>query len=769
MKVSAASVGLTLLLGLGIGGLLLPAHAEAAELAAVNGAQIGSADDVTVVHIQLGSGSPTASVFRQTSPERLVIDIAGATLAEGGEAPVGGIVSRSEFSSFNDGTDNVRLTLYLTGPATYDLKNDATAIVLTLRAGQVADPLAAAAGKPAEPDGVRLSGPDNQPTGARLATLDFQQRERVSRVLLGLQDVEPQITQPERNLIAVDLPGASMPDSLKRELDTRFFYSAVDSVRAYPTRAGTRIAIRLREGAEYAVKKEGGLTVLEVQVPADQVAARDQALQRSAAAAPSTPATNGGEGLKNSTNSEVMISSSGETMDPQAKYGSGAGTRLNQSPLCYTGDVSGQTRKFTGRRMSIDLQDADIHTVFRFFADFGDINIVTSDDVAGKVTVRMKDIPWDEGLAAVLQSKSLAAQCVGNIVRVAAIDTIRAEQQTALEAKKAEDELEELQLYVAPLNYAQADELVEQVTALVSTRGSVQVDARGNQLIVRDREENVAQIRELLRHVDLPNRQVSIDARFVEANTNLTRDLGIQWGGFMDASANTGYPTGLFFPNSVGAVGGIATGGQQGVAQFYDGANSGLLADLGPSATANSALSLNFGTIPGLFNIDVRLAAAVTQGWGKIISSPRVTALDNEEATVIQGARIPYLSTSQNGTNVQFINANLELTVTPHITSDNTIFLDINLENSRPDFNITAQGQPGISTKSITTRVLVPDGDTTVLGGVYQTEEAYSSSRIPGLGDIPILGYLFRSSNKTRNQNEMLVFITPHIVPVDGD
>ena len=765
MKVSAASFGLALLLGFGVGSLLLPGLAEAAELASVSGAQIGTADDVTVVHIQVGAGSPTASVFRQTNPERLVIDIAGASLVAGGEARVGGIVSRSEFSAFNDGTENVRLTLYLTGSATYDVKNAEGAIVLTLRAGQVQDPLASAAGVSAEPDGVRLSGPDNQPTGARLATLDFQQRERVSRVLLGLQDVEPQITQPERNLIAVDLPGASMPESLKRELDTRFFYSAVDSVRAYPTRAGTRIAIRLREGAEYAVKKEGGLTLLEVQIPADQVAARETALQRSAAAAPSTPTTNGGEPRKNGTNTEVIISASGEQVDPQARYGSGGGSRLSQSPLCYAGDMGNSSRKFTGRRMSIDLQDADIHTVFRFFADFGDINVVTSDDVAGKVTVRMKDIPWDEGLAAVLQSKSLAAQCIGNIVRVASIDTIRSEQQTALEAKKANDEIESLQLYVAPLNYAQADELEKQVTALVSARGSVQIDARGNQLIIRDREENVAQIRELLRHVDLPNRQVSIDARFVEANTNLTRGLGIQWGGLMDASATTGYPTGLFFPNSIGAAGGINP--TTGIAQQFNG-NSGLLADLGPTTSANSALSMQFGTIPGLFNIDVRLAAAVTEGWGKIISSPRVTALDNEEATVIQGARIPYLSTSQNGTNVQFINANLELTVTPHITSDNTIFLDISLENSRPDFNITAQGQPGISTKSIATRVLVPDGDTTVLGGVYQTSESYSTSRIPGLGDIPILGYLFRSSNKTRDQNEMLVFITPHIVPVDA-
>lgn len=766
MKVFSASLGLALLSGAFTSVALLPTPAYAQDLASIDGAQVGTAADVTVVHIQVGSGTPSASVFRQSNPERLVVDIAGATLGSGVEASVGGIVTRAEFSSFNDGTDNVRLTLSLSGPANYELKNDAGAIVLTLRPGAVSDPLSSAEPTSAPADGVRLSGPAAQPEGARLTTLDFQQKERVSRVLLGLQAVEAEITQPERNLIAIDLPGATMPESLRREIDTQFFYSAVDSVRAYPTRAGVRVAVRLRAGAEYAVKKEGGLTVVEVQVPADQIAARETAVQRSSAAAPSTPATNGGDGLKNSQSSELMIDASGRTVDPQAKYGSGGGSRANQSALCYTGDASASARRFTGRRMSIDLQDADIHTVFRFFADFGDVNIVTSDDVAGKVTVRLKDIPWDEGLSAVLQSKSLAAQCLGNIIRVASIETVKAEQMAALDAKKANDELVELALYVAPLNYAQADELEDQVKALVSARGSVQVDTRGNQLIIRDTESNLAQIRELLRHVDLPNRQVSIDARFVEANTNFVRALGVQWGGGLDASGATGYPTGVFFPNTIGASGGISRT-ISGQSAFYDPGAQSLLVDLGSPAAANSAIAFNLGTIPGLFNIDARLSAAVTEGWGKVISSPRVTALDNEEASVTQGARIPYLSTSQNGTNVQFIEADLELTVTPHITSDNTVFLDISITNDRPDYNITAQGQPAIAQKEIATRVLVPDGDTTVLGGVYQTSESFSTSRVPLLGDIPILGYLFKNSTRNRTQSEMLVFITPHIIPVE--
>lgn len=749
------------------------APAFAATPVTVTGAQIGTADQVTVVALQFqgGEGAPTVSPFRQAGPERLVVDIAGATLAAGGLAPSGGIVSRSEFSTFNDGADNVRLTLYLSSQATWDIKAEGNTIVLTLKAGAVADPLGAALGQAPAPTGedLRLSGPLSPVTGAALTSLDFQQKERVSRVLIGAQSSTPAVTQPERNLIAVDLPGATIPDSLRRELNTTFFYSAVESVRAYPTRAGARIAIRLREGAEYAIKQEGGLSVVEITIPADQVARRDEALGRAATAAPATPETNGTGGLSNASGSEVLIGGNGQTLNPQAQYGTGGGNR--SGGFAFAEDVTnayGADVHFTGRRMSIDLQEADIHTVFRFIADFGGINIVTSDDVKGTVTVRLKDVPWDEALASVLQAKGLAAQRMGDIIRVAPIETIKAEHNAALESKKSQDQLEQLQLYVAPLNYAAADDVKAQIASVLSERGKVETDARGNQLIIRDRSDVVAQVRELIRKLDHPNQQVSIEARFVEANSNFTSSMGIQWGGNMDASATTGYPTGAFFPSSVGISGGIPNGVAPVGDPMYTPNSESLLVDLGATGE-KAALDFALGSIPGLIDVNARLSAIVSEGQGKIVSSPRVTALDNEEAVVTQGARIPYLSSSQNGTTVQFVAANLELKVTPHVTSDKTIFLTINVTNDRPDFSLgaAAQGQPGISTKQVTTKVLVPDGDTTVLGGVYATSETSSTSRVPGLGSIPVIGYLFKSSDKNKTQNEMLVFITPRIVPVE--
>jgi type IV pilus assembly protein PilQ len=747
---------------------LAVAPAFAADPLTVGSAQIGTASGVTVVRIAVDatSGQPSVSPFRQTNPERLVLDIAGARLGADAALGSGGIVSRAEYGTFNDGTDNVRVTLWLTGPAQWDIKSEPGAIVLTLTAGAVSDPLADALGAPTV-DGVKLSGPLAAISGPALTTLDFQQKDRVSRILIGSKDVEPAVSQPSRNTIAIDLPGARIAESLGREIDTRFFYSAVDSVRATPTAAGARITVGLREGAEYEVSREGGLTVLSIRIPADILAKREAALQgaavsRAVPAAPGTPATNGGEGLSNSNGSEVLITGNGRSVDPQAVFGSGGGTSAPGS-FGFASDVkSSNSSRSNGKRMSIDLQEADIHVVFRFIADFADINIITSDDVSGKVTVRLKDVPWDEALGAVLQAKGLGAERLGNIVRIAPLETIKAEQQASLETEKTKDDLAELQLYVAPLNYAQADELVEQVTSVLSARGSVQVDSRGNQLIVRDQEDNVAQIRELLRTLDKPNRQVSIEARFVEATSNFSRSLGIEWGGAVDASAATGYPTGAFFPSSVGVSGG--SGGNVG----FDSAADNLLVDLAATGSAG-ALGFSLGSIPGLLNLDARLSAIEAEGWGKIISSPRVTALDNEEATVIQGARIPFVSTSQNGTQVQFVEANLELAVTPHITSDGTIFLDIKVSNDRPDFAAGVGGNPAITTKSISTRVLVPDGDTTVLGGVYATSESQKQTRVPFFGSIPIIGLLFKNSEKSRIQDEMLVFITPRIVPLESE
>ncbi len=789
---------------------LFSAPVFAAEPASVDGVAISASGNSTVVQIRLSTSTASYSIFRASNPSRLVVDITGAALGPAPEVSSGGLVSKAEFSSFQDGAENVRLTLFLTGDAQHEARVEGNSIVLTLIPGTIEDPLAAlpekqgmdepapapvATSAPAEPapaddpaladepppepaapapspapaptptpapassssqaalptpdtnnsEGIRLSGPQAVAEGAVLTSLDFQQRDKSSRVILGLKMVDPVVSTPRADMIVIDLKGAVMPGSLRRQLDTRFFASAVDEIRAYATRDGTRVSIQLRMNSTYSVSREGELYVLEIATPPEILAQRDRALQRAAAAAPSGPDTNGTGTLSNAMGSEVMITGTGRRVDPQSKLGSdGSGS---PDAFAFATEANTGGRNYTGRRVSIDLQDADIHTVFRFIAEYGDINIVSSDDVSGKVTVRLEDVPWDEALAAVLQAKGLGAQQFGNIIRVAPLEQIKAEQQAALDAQISQEKLAPLGIYVAPLNYAQADELIKQVESILSERGSVEVDARSNQLIVRDAEDYLAKVRQLLIQVDRPTRQITIDARFVEASSNFSRSLGITWGGSLDASAATGFPTGAFFPSSIGNT---------------------LSVDMGPDGPS-SALDFSLGSIPGLIDLNVRLAAMEAEGWARTVSAPKLRVMDNETANVEQGARIPYLSTSNGGTQVQFVKAALELEVTPHITSEGYIFLDISLTNDRPDFARVIQGQPAIQTKQMNTRVLVADGDTAVIGGAYATTETFAQERVPGLGKIPLIGYLFRNSSSTREQNEMLIFITPRIVPVDED
>lgn len=729
--------------------------ALAAAPTTVGTAAVTGAADKTEVRIPLSGASPAYSAFKASNPDRLVIDFPASALEAGAAVGAGGMVSRGELSSFNDGSDVVRLTLYVTGPFSHELRQEGSDLVVTLAPGAEADPLASALG-----DG-RLSGPSASIDGPALTTLDFAYDEGASRVVLGLQDVTPAVSQPSSNLIVVDLPGAKMPASLSREVDSSHFFSAVTGVKARPTRAGTRVEISLKQTAEYQVRREGGLYTVEITNPPALVQARTERVQKGAEAAPSSPQTNEGDGLNNASGGEVLIGPSGRTSDPQAQFGAGSGSD-DPNSLSFADDAPGAgSARYKGRRMSIDLQDADIHAVFRFIADTADLNIVASDDVKGSVTVRLKDVPWDQALAAVLQSKGLAAQRFGNIVRVAPIETIKAEQQAALEKQNAEELLEPLQIYVAPLNYANAAETVTQLKEFLTARGSIQTDARSNQLIIKDVEATIAMVRELLKRVDRQNKSVSIEARFVEASSSHVRSLGIQWGSGVDASGATGYSTGAFFPNSIGVSGGLTrTGG----AQFYSPGNESLLVDLGSPSGTSGALAFSLGSIPGLIDLDARLTALETEGWGRIVSSPRVSVMDNETAKVLQGAAIPFETVSNGGTQVQLVDAVLQMDITPHITTDGHVSMNVRIKNNRPDFSQTVQGRPSISKKELETKVLVADGDTAVLGGVYSASEGSSQERIPGLGSIPLLGYLFKNSSSTESQTEMLVFITPRIV-----
>jgi type IV pilus assembly protein PilQ len=758
------------LAGLAIAALPLvsmPAHAVE-----VTSIQVNATDDETVVNVVLSDGAEGAAVstFTMSNPDRVVIDIADATMEDdvADVEATGSLVERIEVESIRDAQGTIgRIEVFLAGPVEHTVAVDGGSVRLTLTSlsgfgeDEVAEALDDELEVPFTP-----SGPDQLVDGPTISSLDFKYKRETNSVLIGLHRLSGfDHSQPNAKTILIDIPGAYVPQSLRRVLDIGEFMSPVRMVRAYPTSRGARVAITLRREVEFRVFSPAGtdLIIAEFQVPQDMRDEYVAAHQDYSSVGPSSPDA----AIRNAYQEEIVIGMGGRTLSPQTAWGRGGGSR---DPASLLGMASGfmfdsssaTAMPYAGRRISLDFVNADIHSIFRLISHVSRLNIVSGDDVAGTVTVRMEDVPWDQALAAVLQAKGLGSQRFGNIVRVAPIETIKAEQQSALEAKRAHEELQDLSLLVVPLDFASAPGVQQQVSALVSQRGTVEVDKRGNQLIVKETEARLAQIRELIRHLDKQTPQVLIEARVVEANSSYTRSLGIQWGGEMDASTNTGYSTGLFFPNNVGASGGIARG-TDGQALFYSANQDNLLVDLGPEGSSG-AMSFHLGSIPGLIDLDARLAAMESDGFGKVISSPRVTTVDNTSASILQGQKIPFLSTSAGGTQVKYINAALELSVTPHITTDNKVKLAVSVKNDRADFSVLVQGQPAISIKQISTELMVQDGDTTVIGGVFATEESGNKKSVPGFSKIPLLGFLFKNSTRSTTRNELLVFITPRIV-----
>ncbi len=757
----------------------------------VTAVEVEADPGATTVMVKLTDGAKGAAVstFTLSDPARVVVDIADAKLAEGlkvGEGD-GEVVEKVTVESIKDDAGVIcRVQVFVNKTVEHAVVVEPGAVRLTLTpAAEVKDEVAKRLEedkdkdkdkdkpkdkpkdkdkKPAQVKVEEFSGPDGLKEGPTLTSLDFKYNKETNQIIIGTKEADKFTeSRPNPKTIFIDIPKAFVPRSLRRVLDSGEFISPVRMVRAYKTGKGARVAITLRRKVDYKAYRKGAQIFVDFTVPQDM---RDQyasVRQDHARVGPSQ----GAKPIKNAYQEEIVIGVGGRTVSPQTAWGRGGGA---MDPASLLGMASGfmfdssraTALPYSGRKISLDFVNADIHSIFRLISHVSKLNIVSGDDVTGQVTVRMEDVPWDQALAAVLQAKGLGSQRFGNIVRVAPIETIKAEQQAALEAKRAQEELQDLSLLVVPLDYASAPDLEEQIGSLLSERGTVEVDTRGNQLIVKETEMRLAQVRELVRHLDKQTPQVLIEARVVEASSIYTRSLGIQWGGELDASTGTGYSTGLFFPNNIGASGGISQGGD-GSAVFYSANQPNLLVDL-PSDGSTGALSFHLGSIPGLVDLDARLAAMESDGWGKVISSPRVTTVDNSAATILQGQKIPFLSTSAGGTQVKYINAALDLTVTPHITSDNRVKLQIAVKNDRADFSVLVQGQPAISIKQVETELMVSDGDTTVIGGVFSTEESASSRMVPGFSKIPLLGFLFKNSIHNIKRNELLVFVTPRVV-----
>ena len=424
-------------------------------------------------------------------------------------------------------------------------------------------------------------------------------------------------------------------------------------------------------------------------------------------------------------------------------------------------DLPKRTR-YTGRRISLEFKDIDMQNLLRLFADISHKNMVVSDDVKGKVTIALRNVPWDQAFDLILKTHGLGKEETGNIVRVAPAAELEKERKDALEAQKARALLEPLRVRLIPVNYALAGDVSDKIKDVLSDRGVVTVDTRTNVLIIKDIAENLAKAEGMVRNLDTQTPQVLIESRIVEAATQFTREIGIQWGGNAGFSPVTANSTGLLFPSTAtvsGAAGGTPNAGTSANPNFA----VNLPSAIGPGS--GGGFGFIFGSAGGAFNLNLRLSALENNGLVKTVSAPKVATLDNQEASISQGVSIPFAQVSAAGVQTAFIEARLELKVTPHVTSDGSILMKISATNNQPNAGITgANGQPSISRKEAKTQMLVRDGDTSVIGGIYTRATGVQVNTVPLFGNIPILGWLFKHQADTDGRTELLVFITPRIL-----
>ena len=428
------------------------------------------------------------------------------------------------------------------------------------------------------------------------------------------------------------------------------------------------------------------------------------------------------------------------------------------------------TGRYTGRRIDLDLKDADVHNILRFLADIGRVNIVTADDVSGTITIRMRNVPWDQALDVILQAKGLGMVRQGNLIRVAPLAVLQKERDLELARHKQELDLAPLETRLIPVSYATAEELQARAKDLLSPRGSIAVDPRTNVLIARDISGNLNHVEELVRALDTQTPQVLVEARIVEATSKYLRDVGIQWGGDATFSEATGNPTGIAFPSRLGVAGGnydqsTPTAGLSPFTRTIPNPNFAVNLPAAVGTDSGGALGFSLGSVDNNINLNVRLSAAESSGMVRIVSSPRVLTLDNREARIAQGTLLPFSQVSAQGVQTTFQEAKLQLLVKPHVTADGSVAMHVKINRDEPDFTQTsARGDPTILKREAETDLLVMDGHTAVIGGIYTRNTGRNLDKVPFFGDIPILGVLFQRRRASDERNELVIFLTPRIV-----
>jgi len=538
---------------------------------------------------------------------------------------------------------------------------------------------------------------------AKIVNVDFRRGELGEgqvQILLSNDQASANIRREGGKIIA-DLSGVELPDALSRRLDVTDFATPVRYVDAKAGSGSTRIVIE--------------------------------------------PLTNEFDYLAYQTDKLLSINVASLTKDEQAKL-------EKEFP-------------FTGEKLSLNFQNIEVRAVLQLIADFTGLNLVASDTVGGSITLRLQNVPWDQALDLVLKTKGLGQRQMGSVLLIAPAEEIAAREKVELEAVRQVEELAPLVTEYMQLKYAKAADLADLLTSengLLSERGSAVVDSRTNTLLMKDSASNLEKVREALAMLDVPVRQVLIEARIVVAGTSVGEELGVQWGGAGFKNNGSNWTT----------FGGTKTTLTEGNQILFDRATTGSstqvidieasdVVDFGVTDPAATTFAIGYQTAD--FLLDLELSAIEKEGRAEIVSQPRVITADGQTASIESGTEIPYLQASSSGaTNVAFKSAVLRLEVTPQITPDDRIIMDLVI-NQDSVGELTAAG-PAIDTNAVETQVLVENGETIVLGGIFRSEEITAVSKTPFFGDLPLIGALFRYTSHQEEKSELLVFITPRLV-----
>ncbi len=436
---------------------------------------------------------------------------------------------------------------------------------------------------------------------------------------------------------------------------------------------------------------------------------------------------------------------------------------IDIKPVVKVADAKKKKRQFgyTGERLSLNFQNIEVRAVLQLLADFTGINMVTSDTVSGNLTLRLKNVPWDQALDIVLKTKGLAKRLTGNVMLVAPSEEITAREKLELEANKQIIELAPIESETIQINYAKAADLADlfsqKETSLLSSRGTVTVDTRTNKLLVQDTAEHIDAILDMVGELDVPVRQVLIESRIVLASTNFKLELGVRFGITRDYTGTDGRTR-------------VMSGSSEATRQLINGDALELTdqwnVDLPVTSRSAGSIGLAVARLPGLGTLlNLELSAAQLEGSSETVSSPRVITSNQQEAVITAGQEIPYRQASSSGAaTVAFKKAVLELKVTPQITPDSRIIMTLDVRKDQPDFGNLVDGVPPINTQSVQTEVLVNNGETVVLGGIYEQTKSKTVNRIPFFGDLPVVGVLFRNTVDVDDKKELLIFITPKIL-----